>query len=75
VLSSQSARINCSELDSPETDCFAAESDASFSEQVFDISMAQVESVVEPDSIGNDIWRESMTPVGIHGPILAILAH
>jgi hypothetical protein len=30
---------------------------------------------VEPDSIGNDIGRESVSFVGIHEPILAISAH
>ena len=42
--------------------------------EVFDISVAKVESVVEPDSIGNDIWRESVSFIGIHPPILAIWA-
>jgi len=35
--------------------------------------MAQVETIVKPDSIRNDIWRESVMFIGIHLPILSIL--
>jgi hypothetical protein len=72
VLSLQSACIDGSELDAPETDCFATNCDASFSEQVFDISMAEVESVVEPDGVRNDVGRESMAFICVHLPILTI---
>ena len=58
----------------PQTNRFAADCDASFSEKVFDISMTEIETIVEPDCVANDIWRESMTLIGIHGPILAISA-
>jgi len=33
--------------------------------------VAQVESVIQPDSVGNDIWRKSVAFVCIHGSILA----
>ena len=33
--------------------------------------MTQIESIVEPDCITDDIGREPVTFVGIHGPILA----
>jgi hypothetical protein len=33
--------------------------------------MAEVESIVEPDSVGNDVWWKSVSLVSIHGPILA----
>ena len=36
----QSACINSTELDTPKSDRFAADSDDSFSKQVFDIAMA-----------------------------------
>ncbi|MFT6051630.1 MAG: hypothetical protein ACI9B9_001273 [Halioglobus sp.] len=45
--------INSSEFDTPEADCFAADGDSSFSEEVFNIAMAQVETIVEPDSVRN----------------------
>jgi hypothetical protein len=34
--------------------------------------MAQVEAIVQPDSIGNDLWRKSMALVGI---LVAILTN
>ena len=51
----QSACIDGAEFNTPEADGLAADSDASLSEQVFDIAMTQIESVVEPDSVANDI--------------------
>ena len=48
--------------------------DAVFSEKVFDISVAEIESVVEPDGIGNDIWREAVAFVCVHRPIVSIMA-
>ena len=60
VLAFQAACINGAELDTPETDCFSADGDASFSEEIFDIPMAEIEAVVQPDSVGNDIRRESV---------------
>jgi len=44
----------------PESNSFAADRDAQLSKEAFDFAVAQVKSVVEPDSIRNDIWRESM---------------
>ena len=49
-------------------------SDASFSQEIFNIAVTEVEAIVEPDSVGDDIWRESVAFVGIHAPILAISA-
>lgn len=70
VLPLQSVDINRSELDAPETDSFSADRDPTLRQQIFDIAMTEIESVVEPDSIADDIWRESMSLVGIHLPIL-----
>jgi len=72
VLSFQSAGINCTEFDAPEPDRFAGDSDASFGEKIFDITMAEVESVVQPDGVGNDIRRESVAFINSHGPSLPI---
>ncbi len=74
VFSFQAAGINGSELDAPKADCFAADSDASFSQEIFNISVTEVESVVEPDGVGNDIWWESVTFVCVHPRILSISA-
>jgi hypothetical protein len=85
VLSLLAAGINSSELDAepapwaqrvpwvPEPDGLAADSDASFSEQIFDIPAAEIETVVEPDSVGNDIGWESVAFVSSHPAILSIL--
>jgi hypothetical protein len=74
VLSFQAACINRPEFDTPQANCFASDRDATLSQQIFDVSVAQIEAVVESDCIGNDIWRESVTFIGIHPPILSILA-
>ena len=72
VLSFESSSVYGTELNAPETDRFAADDDASFSEKIFNISVAQVEAIVEPDGVRNDIWRESMTLVCVYEPILPI---
>jgi hypothetical protein len=74
MLAFQSACINGAELDTPETDCLSADGDATFSEEVFDISMAEIDSIVEPDSIGNDVGREAVALVCIHRRILVVTA-
>ena len=48
------------------------DSDSALSQENFDIAVTQIESVVQPDSIGNDIWRESF--ICIHRLILPIMA-
>ena len=73
VLAFQSTGIDCSKLDAPEADRFPSDDDASFSQEVFDITVAEVEAVVEPDGVGGDVSWESVPFVGIHGTILAIL--
>lgn len=70
VLLLQSSRINRSELDAPEADGFSTDSDPSLSQQVFNIAVAQVRSIVTPDSARNDIRRESVAFIGIHRPNL-----
>ncbi len=74
VFSFQSPGVNGSKLDAPEADCFSGYGDAPFGEQVFYISMAEVESEVEPDRIGNDVRRKTVALVCIHLPSLAVLA-
>jgi hypothetical protein len=74
VLSFQSACVNGTELNTPKADRFAADSDAAFSEQVFYISVAEIEFVVEPDSVGDDVSWESVALVGIHHRIISFPA-
>jgi hypothetical protein len=73
VLSFKSPGVHSPELDTPQANRFAADGDASLSQQIFNISMAEIKSIVEPDGITNDIGRESVAFVCIHLPILSIL--
>ena len=36
--------------------------------------MAEIEAIIEPDGVGDDIWREAVTFVCFHPPILPISA-
>ena len=74
VLTLQTVSINGAKLDAPETNRLAGHSDASLGEQIFDIPVAEIESIVEPDSVTDDIGWESVPFVCSHGPILAIMA-
>jgi len=74
VLSLQSPGVNGSEFDAPKTDGLASDDDSSFSQEVLDISVAEIEAIVEPDCIANDIWWEPVKFLGIHSPILSISA-
>ncbi len=71
VLSLQSAVINGTKFYAPKTNCLATYRDPPFSQEVYNIALSQVEAIVEPDSVGNDIGRESVALVGIHLPIRA----
>jgi hypothetical protein len=74
VSSFQSSSVYRSEFDAPESDGLSADSDAPLSEQVLDIPMAEIKSIVEPDGVGDDIGRESVAFVCVYPPILAISA-
>ena len=56
VRSFQSSCIFGAKLYAPEPDGFIGDGYPTLGEQVFNISEAQVESTVKPDSVGNDIW-------------------
>ena len=64
--------INGAKLDAPEADRFSGYINASLGQQIFYIMITQVEAIVEPHSVGDYIWRESVSFVDIHGPILSI---
>ena len=46
----------------------------SLGEQVLHISMAEIESVVEPDCAADDVRRKSVALIGIHRLVLAVTA-
>ena len=41
-------------------------------EQIFDVPVAQVEAIVEPDCVADDIWWESVAFRCVHLRILSI---
>ena len=56
----------------------AANSDATFSEEIFNEwsgipALTQIEAIVEPDSIRNDVRREAISFICIHHLILSTL--
>ncbi len=43
-----------------------ADGDASLGQEIFNITMAEVETIIEPDGITDDVGWESVTLVCIH---------
>ena len=70
VFRLQSAGVYGAEFYAPKPDRFSAHSDATFSEEIFNIAVAEIESIIEPDCVGNYIERESVALIGIPQPIL-----
>jgi hypothetical protein len=48
--------------------------DGTLSQQIFNITVAEIESVVGPDCKADDIRQDSVTFICIHWPILSISA-
>ena len=72
VLALQATSINSSKLDAPEADRLPSDDDAPLCQKIFNIPMAEIKTVVEPNSIRNDIGRESVAFIGIHRRSLPI---
>ena len=70
MLSLQSPGEPGTELDTPEPNGFVGDCDASLSKQIFDITVAEVESEVKPDCIADDLRWEPVTFVDIHSGII-----
>lgn len=66
VLSFQSSGIFDPEFDTPETDRFVTNGNTAFSESILDISMTEIETIVEPDCVADDDRWESVALVDIH---------
>jgi hypothetical protein len=60
VLASQSSGVQRTKLDTPVSNSFAADDDASLRKQIFDIPVTEIEPVVQPDCVGNDFRWESV---------------
>jgi hypothetical protein len=51
----QSASIDSTELDAPEADRLPSNNDAALSQEILDIAVAEIESVVEPESLPHEV--------------------
>src|SRR4051812_4962352 len=55
--------VSRAELPTPQTDGFVADLDAALREQLFDVTMAQVEPEVQPDGVADDLRWEAMATI------------
>ena len=55
MLSFQPADIYGGELDTPLPNRFSADCETSLGKEIFDIEVAEIETIVEPDSIADDV--------------------
>jgi hypothetical protein len=66
----ETTSVSITKFDTPESDGFVADSDTSFREQIFNIAKTEVESMVEPDGIADDIGWESVPLVRVYRRII-----
>jgi hypothetical protein len=75
-MASPEASPQIYQLLTPESDRFIRDHDSPFGEKILDISEAQAETMVNPDGIADDFWRETMTviarPVLLHGTSVSV---
>ena len=57
VLPLQISSVEPAKLDTPETNRFATDGNTSFGQEIFNMAVAQIEPIVEPDGVGDAIWR------------------
>jgi hypothetical protein len=55
-----------SELLTPLPDCFVGDDDTPLCQEILNISKAQAESVIQPDSVTDDLGREAVSVVTSH---------
>ena len=63
LFAPQIASIGRTELQTPISNCLVRNTDASLSKQVFDISKAQREPMVQPDGMADDFSWETMPSI------------
>jgi hypothetical protein len=66
----ETTSISSAKLDTPGSDGFVADTNASFGEQILDITIAKIESMVEPNRVTDDVGRKSVTLISIHHRII-----
>ena len=60
VPPSKSFGVFGSKLDAPQSNRFAADRDSAFGHKIFDITNTQIEAVIKPDCVLNDLRRETV---------------
>jgi hypothetical protein len=73
MLPLQPSGARRSEHETPKVGRFAADVDASFSEQVFDVPVTQIETAIESEGVTDDVGRKSVAfvsvrPLTLSGP-------
>ena len=56
MASFQSPCLFSAELDRPKPNSLITDDNAALSQEVFNISMAKIESIIKPDGITDDFW-------------------
>ena len=70
VFSTEPSSEFRSEFRAPKPDGFVAYGDAPLGEQILNISVTEIKSVVEPNGIADDLGRESVSFVSVHPQII-----
>ena len=72
VFSPQSTRANSPEFDKPKADSLASDSETTFCKEILDVAVTEIETIVEPDGVTDDVRWEAVAFVSVNSPILAI---
>ena len=70
VLAAQAPGNLRPKLDAPEADRFTADGNTPFGEEVFDISVAQTESMAQPNGVTDDLGWKPVSLVDVHPRIV-----
>jgi len=60
VPAPKSLRILRAEFDTPQPDSLVADCDSALGHEILDVAAAQIEAMIQPDNILNDLGRESV---------------
>src|SRR5712692_3927038 len=60
----QSGRVRWAELGAPLADRLVADDDAALGKEILNVAKAQVEAKVQPDGVGDHLWRQAVATVG-----------
>ena len=71
ALSLESPCIEGTEFVAPQVGRLSVDGDPTFSEEIFIVSVALVESILQPNCAVDDISWESMALIGIHDQIVS----